>query len=274
MTRQEISFYDKPQTDTLLSAKANTADLAPVATSGSYDDLTDKPTIPAAQVQSDWSQSDNTAVDYIKNKPDLSQKLDKIEVTAGTFAYATTVGNPNTRFQMTGGAFVNTIPIRQANGVIDTGEPTQSSHATTKNYVDNQDNKRYEEVYNETEYITYSVGYGGHNINYNFEVGYDHLVFVLPQNETNPDVGVSVLCRNTTSATALSSMTFYAYAMRYTAAYTKTIILRKPNTTANVRIAMVSSASSSMLDDLNRKINSIVGTITVTDNTDYITITY
>ena len=44
--------------------------LATVATTGSYDDLTNKPTIPAAQVQSDWNQSDNTAVDYIKNKPE------------------------------------------------------------------------------------------------------------------------------------------------------------------------------------------------------------
>ena len=40
--------------------------------SGSYNDLTDKPTIPAAQVQSDWNQTDNTAVDYIKNKPNFA----------------------------------------------------------------------------------------------------------------------------------------------------------------------------------------------------------
>ena len=46
--------------------------MAAVATSGDYDDLLNKPTIPAAQVQSDYSQSDNTKVDYIKNKPDLS----------------------------------------------------------------------------------------------------------------------------------------------------------------------------------------------------------
>ena len=50
----------------------NKPNLATVATSGSYDDLSNKPTIPAAQVQSDWSQSDNTKVDYIKNKPNLA----------------------------------------------------------------------------------------------------------------------------------------------------------------------------------------------------------
>ena len=70
--------------------------LAPVAWSGSYNDLTDvpggltqvqsdwsqadntqpdyiknKPTIPAAQVQSDWNQSNSASVDYIKNKPTI-----------------------------------------------------------------------------------------------------------------------------------------------------------------------------------------------------------
>ena len=64
--------YTKTQVDNALALKANSADLATVATTGDYDDLTNKPTIPAAQVQSDWSQSDNTQVDYIKNKPDLS----------------------------------------------------------------------------------------------------------------------------------------------------------------------------------------------------------
>jgi hypothetical protein len=47
-------------------------DLATVATSGSYTDLTNKPTIPAAQIQSDWTQTTTTAVDYIKNKPTLA----------------------------------------------------------------------------------------------------------------------------------------------------------------------------------------------------------
>ena len=52
-----------------LTEKANTADLATVATTGSYNDLSDQPTIPAAQIQSDWNQANNAAVDFIKNKP-------------------------------------------------------------------------------------------------------------------------------------------------------------------------------------------------------------
>ena len=39
--------------------------------SGNYNDLSNKPTIPDAQIQSDWNQSDNTAKDYIKNKPSI-----------------------------------------------------------------------------------------------------------------------------------------------------------------------------------------------------------
>ena len=42
--------------------------LATVATSGSYNDLTNKPTMPV-QLQSDWNQTDTAAKDYIKNKP-------------------------------------------------------------------------------------------------------------------------------------------------------------------------------------------------------------
>ena len=45
-------------------------DLAAVATSGSYNDLSNKPTIPAAQVQSDWNAT--TGMGAILNKPTLS----------------------------------------------------------------------------------------------------------------------------------------------------------------------------------------------------------
>lgn len=48
----------------------NKPNLATVATSGSYNDLSDKPTIPVQQ-QADWNQSDSQAVDYIKNKPTI-----------------------------------------------------------------------------------------------------------------------------------------------------------------------------------------------------------
>ena len=64
--------YTKTEVDNALALKANAADLATVATTGDYDDLLNKPVIPAAQIQSDYAQADNTQVDYIKNKPDIA----------------------------------------------------------------------------------------------------------------------------------------------------------------------------------------------------------
>jgi hypothetical protein len=67
-------YYTKTQTDTAISTavagKANTSDLATVATSGSYNDLSNKPTIPAAQVNSDWNATSGKA--QILNKPTLA----------------------------------------------------------------------------------------------------------------------------------------------------------------------------------------------------------
>ena len=67
--------YTKTEVDNELALKANSSDLATVATTGDYDDLINKPTIPAAQVQSDYTQADPTAVDYIKNKPDIDAMI-------------------------------------------------------------------------------------------------------------------------------------------------------------------------------------------------------
>jgi len=50
----------------------NKPELADVATSGSYNDLVDKPEIPSGQIQSDWAQDDEQEVDFIKNKPELA----------------------------------------------------------------------------------------------------------------------------------------------------------------------------------------------------------
>lgn len=74
-----LNFYSKEQTDTLLSAKANTSSLATVATSGDYDDLLNKPTIPAAQVNSDWNAASGVA--QILNKPTLATVA-----TSGSYA--------------------------------------------------------------------------------------------------------------------------------------------------------------------------------------------
>lgn len=98
------------------------SDLATVATTGDYGDLLNTPTIPAAQVnsdwnansgvaqilnkpiipaaqiQSDWTQADSTKLDYIKNKPtipivnDAALTITQNGVTAGTFTANSNVG--------------------------------------------------------------------------------------------------------------------------------------------------------------------------------------
>ena len=64
------NYYTKSEVDTALSAKADSDALSEVATTGDYDDLINKPTIPAAQVNSDWAAESGVA--QILNKPTLS----------------------------------------------------------------------------------------------------------------------------------------------------------------------------------------------------------
>ena len=56
-----------------LNLKADISSLATVATSGDYNDLTNLPTIPAAQVNSDWNASSGVA--EILNKPTIPTSL-------------------------------------------------------------------------------------------------------------------------------------------------------------------------------------------------------
>ena len=63
------SAIDDLQTEILL--KADITSISAVGFSNDYDDLDNKPTIPAAQIQSDWTQSNNAALDFIKNKPTI-----------------------------------------------------------------------------------------------------------------------------------------------------------------------------------------------------------
>lgn len=73
-----------------------TPTLATVATSGSYNDLTNKPTIPSGQIQSDWNQTDSAQVDFIKNKPSIPTNTDekvKQENTTGSADYRVLLSN-------------------------------------------------------------------------------------------------------------------------------------------------------------------------------------
>ena len=75
--------------------------LAAVATSGSYNDLSNKPTIPAAQVQSDWNAVSGMGV--ILNKPtNLSEFTNDLETPSVTVSATGDVSqalNPNTFYR-------------------------------------------------------------------------------------------------------------------------------------------------------------------------------
>lgn len=64
------SDWNETNTSSLAYIK-NKPNLATVATSGSYNDLSNKPTIPAAQVQADWNVTSTSSKAFIKNKPTI-----------------------------------------------------------------------------------------------------------------------------------------------------------------------------------------------------------
>lgn len=115
--------------NTALNAKANTSSLATVATSGNYNDLTNKPTIPAAQVNSDWNST--SGVSEILNKPTLSNvattgDYDDLTNTPSEVYYATssTGANDNNKvattstgnFKLVTGATVNVYFSNRCSG--------------------------------------------------------------------------------------------------------------------------------------------------------------
>lgn len=70
------NYYNKTQIDDFLGNKANTTDLAEVATSGSYNSLSDRPTIPT--IPTNVSAFNNDA-GYI-SASDIANKEDKMEI--------------------------------------------------------------------------------------------------------------------------------------------------------------------------------------------------
>ena len=86
-----VSEFATAAQGTLADTAVQPGDLATVATSGSYNDLTNKPTIPAAQVNSDWNAVSGVA--EILNKPTLgtmaAESASDYTPTSGLAAVAT-----------------------------------------------------------------------------------------------------------------------------------------------------------------------------------------
>lgn len=204
------NYYTKTETDTLLNAKVSDnptfaeattraniasgetfavilgkikkffADLKTVAFTGSYNDLTNTPTIPAAQIQSDWTQADNTAVDYIKNKPtlaavattgdygDLSNKptIPAAQVNADWTAssgVAQILNKPNLATVATSGEYNDLNNKPNLARVATTGEygdlsntPTLAAVATTGDYADLSNKPTYASVATTGDYLDLS----------------------------------------------------------------------------------------------------------------------
>lgn len=82
------SYVTNSSLTTILADYVESSDLATVATSGSYNDLTNKPTIPDAQVQADWDETDTTSKAFIKNKPYIPSGVVVDQTYDGTSANA------------------------------------------------------------------------------------------------------------------------------------------------------------------------------------------
>ena len=93
--------------------------LATVATSGNYNDLTNKPTIPAEQVQANWNETNTSSKAYIQNKPTIpaAQVNADWNATSGT---AQILNKPELATVATSGSYNDlsnkpTIPAAQVN---------------------------------------------------------------------------------------------------------------------------------------------------------------
>lgn len=125
--------------------------LATVATTGAYSDLSgtpsipaaqvnsdwnattgvaeilNKPTIPDAQIQSDWGQSDDTKVDYIKNKPTIPTVNNAtLTITSNGTSAGTFTANASTDV---------TIALTSPTITMTTTDPGEGSPLAANNFV-------------------------------------------------------------------------------------------------------------------------------------------
>lgn len=127
--------------------------LATVAATGSYSDLTGKPTIPAAPVQSDWNNNDSASLAYIKNKPVIpaaqvqsswsqtdSSQPDYIRNKPDLSVYATQTDLASKQDVLTAGANIditnNVISTEQVMVTAGTGITVTQSFNPTSNVID------------------------------------------------------------------------------------------------------------------------------------------
>lgn len=129
-------------TDTQINTWNNKSDF-----SGSYNDLTDKPTI-VQPIQSDWLQTDTSALDYIKNKP-----ANNYVIKCSTLSEINNLPN-NTIFEWQG----------EDDNTIDIVDDYTSDTTIKKGYF-------YQKTGNNIEYETYNISQGDKRITFTFKDG-------------------------------------------------------------------------------------------------------
>lgn len=187
-TRANLAGSGETMPTILGKIKKFFSDLKAVAFSGSYDDLTNKPTIPAAQVQSDWNETDNTKVDFIKNKPSIpaaqvnsdwnatsgvAQILNKpsLAAVATSGAYSDLTGTPtiptvnnSTITIKKNGTTVDSFTLNQSTGKdIDISVPTKTSDLTNDSGFVTTDEKVTAEDVNPTSETMYDFTFVPHS---------------------------------------------------------------------------------------------------------------
>lgn len=123
------------------STAVQPSSLATVATSGSYNDLSDKPTIPSAQVNSDWNASSGVA--QILNKPTLStvatsgsyNDLSNKPIIPQALSDIAVAGDNITFTEQSYKDITVTGSVALNNGI--------ASNFTASNYIDFKDSTRY-----------------------------------------------------------------------------------------------------------------------------------
>ena len=113
---------------------ASTTIKGKVRLSGDLAGTADNPTVPGLATKANTSHTHSVA-----QVTGLQSALDgKVStVTDASRVYGTSSAGAQTAYLLGGtNASSGTVPLRVTGGAINTGEPTDSSHATTKNYVD------------------------------------------------------------------------------------------------------------------------------------------
>jgi hypothetical protein len=107
-------YYTKLETYSKTEVDNAFLNLATVATTGSYNDLIDTPTIPAAQVNSDWNATSGVA--EILNKPTIAANASELPYESGSQDSTKTVIDQKVRkgtysgFTLTDAVFTNESP--------------------------------------------------------------------------------------------------------------------------------------------------------------------